>query len=195
MIINLTMNTEELLQRYAAGERDFSGIVIWDANLVKANLRGINLSHADLSGACLIAADLSEANLDQIRLEGSDLTSAILRQSSLKGAGLEGCQLVNTNCREVNMTEAKLWDSCIDGALFYRANLYRAKLVVSSRYGTDFGDADMRETMCECGKSAAFFERSNLLHASGFVPQKTDTLIETIMPDGTIKDDRPLIRS
>lgn len=39
------MDAEELLSRYTAGERDFSG-----ADLEDADLSGINLNDADLSG-------------------------------------------------------------------------------------------------------------------------------------------------
>jgi uncharacterized protein YjbI with pentapeptide repeats len=38
------MNRDELLKRYAAGERDFSGV-----DLGRANLYGIDLSSANLS--------------------------------------------------------------------------------------------------------------------------------------------------
>ena len=45
------MTREELLERYAAGERDFSR-----DNLADANLRGIGLSWVNLSGANLEGA-------------------------------------------------------------------------------------------------------------------------------------------
>jgi uncharacterized protein YjbI with pentapeptide repeats len=44
----------DLLQRYTAGQRDFSGL----------NLVACHLSGADLKGADLSYADLSEANLN-----------------------------------------------------------------------------------------------------------------------------------
>ena len=43
----MTVNTEELLQRYAAGERNFAGISLSYTNLV-----GVDLSEADLSRCC-----------------------------------------------------------------------------------------------------------------------------------------------
>lgn len=189
------MTSEELLKRYAAGERDFRKVEIWNANLIKADLREVNLSGAELRGACLIAANLSEANLDGIRLEGSDLTSASLYKASLRGAGLESCQLINTNCREVDMTEAKLFESRLDGALFFRANLYNATLSGSTCVGTDFGEADMRRAFCNCGLSSSYFKKTNLLDAIEFSPSRTDIFIETIMPDGSVRDSRPLFES
>jgi len=44
------MEADELLRRYAAGERDFRKVDLSSANLTKANLSGINLSGANLSG-------------------------------------------------------------------------------------------------------------------------------------------------
>lgn len=43
------MTVDELLTRYAAGERDFSGFGLRDIELVDTDLRDINLSSADLS--------------------------------------------------------------------------------------------------------------------------------------------------
>ncbi|GGA35792.1 pentapeptide repeat-containing protein [Okeania sp. KiyG1] len=43
------MDAEELLKRYADGERDFSGIKLTRSKLRGANLKGINLSHATLT--------------------------------------------------------------------------------------------------------------------------------------------------
>jgi uncharacterized protein YjbI with pentapeptide repeats len=57
------MTAEELLQRYAAGERDFSGINLREVELVDVQLPSINLSNADLIGANLAGSNLSEADL------------------------------------------------------------------------------------------------------------------------------------
>ncbi len=40
------MDADELLRRYAAGEREFSEVNLIGADLEKANLVGINLSEA-----------------------------------------------------------------------------------------------------------------------------------------------------
>ncbi|MDZ8140998.1 MAG: pentapeptide repeat-containing protein [Nostoc sp. DedQUE04] len=66
------MDAEELLQRYAAGERDFSGVDLEGANLVRANL-----SEANLRGANLARTSLREANLAYIFLEDANLEGAI----------------------------------------------------------------------------------------------------------------------
>ncbi|HEY9845921.1 MAG TPA: pentapeptide repeat-containing protein [Candidatus Caenarcaniphilales bacterium] len=53
------MNRDEILRRYAAGERDFHRTNLSGANLSGVNLSGVNLSGANLSGANLSGANLS----------------------------------------------------------------------------------------------------------------------------------------
>jgi uncharacterized protein YjbI with pentapeptide repeats len=43
------MTADELLERYAAGERDFSGVNLQRVELQYSQLSGINLSRANLS--------------------------------------------------------------------------------------------------------------------------------------------------
>ncbi len=58
------MNARELLARYAAGERQFSNVILSQADLRDADLREFHLSDADLSKANLCAVNLSKACLD-----------------------------------------------------------------------------------------------------------------------------------
>ena len=52
------MKAQEVLRRYAAGDRDFRG-----ANLRGANFKGQNLSGADFRGADIRSANFADANL------------------------------------------------------------------------------------------------------------------------------------
>ncbi|MEH2448859.1 MAG: pentapeptide repeat-containing protein [Nostoc sp.] len=77
------MNAEELLRRYAAGERNFAGVDLSSVdlreaeltriNLVGANLRGVNLTGANLNCSALRKADLRNANLKGTDLSGANL--------------------------------------------------------------------------------------------------------------------------
>jgi len=60
-----------ITERYATGERDFTG-----ENLRGADLRGADLNGADLRGADLIDADLRGANLNGAYLRGANLNGA-----------------------------------------------------------------------------------------------------------------------
>ncbi|MFN6563327.1 MAG: pentapeptide repeat-containing protein [Nostoc sp. ChiSLP01] len=93
------ITVEELLQRYAAGERDFSVVCLDDADLSGANLAGIDFSHArlrwaNLSGAILCGANLSDTDLQRANLTGANLEAANIINTCIAGANLE-----NTNLR------------------------------------------------------------------------------------------------
>lgn len=109
----LPSSAEELLRRYAAGERDFfgahltgahlAGVSLIGGHLPNANLREANLQDAQLAGAYLAAANLTGANLQDARLNGARLNGAHLEGANLSGANLEG-----TNLTEANLTGANV---------------------------------------------------------------------------------------
>jgi Pentapeptide repeats (8 copies) len=103
------MTAEELLERYAAGERDFSGVDLSGANLTQADLRDIDLSRANLSRVDLSWANLSEANLTEISLAlWSSLSGANLSGANLTGANLNGCEMLGVNLENANTMGARL---------------------------------------------------------------------------------------
>lgn len=58
------MTAEELLERYAAGESDFSRVDLRKGRLSGSVLRDINLSGANLSDSDLSKSTLEEASLN-----------------------------------------------------------------------------------------------------------------------------------
>ncbi|ELR98349.1 pentapeptide repeat-containing protein [Gloeocapsa sp. PCC 73106] len=94
--------TQELLKRYALGDRNFQNI-----NLSGANLQGIYLTDANLIGADLSYANLSNAQLDRVKLIAADLTQANLTGASLKKAKLMGAKLERTNFTDANLDNAE----------------------------------------------------------------------------------------
>src|SRR6476646_3929175 len=105
------MDANELLTRYAAGERDFR----------LANLRGIVLSPLDLYRSS-DAPTLILANLNQLQqrpyLSGANLTGANLMAASLSGANLIGANLTGANLAGSHLNWANL-----TGANLPHANL------------------------------------------------------------------------
>ena len=107
------MTRNDLLKRYAAGERDFHGADLrWAdlrrADLCWADLRCANLRGANLRGANLRWADLRGASLSEANLRGADLYEANLREASLCCANLRGANLRGANLREADLGEADL---------------------------------------------------------------------------------------
>jgi uncharacterized protein YjbI with pentapeptide repeats len=67
-VILLNMEADDLLRRYAAGERDFT-----EADLSWEDLSGANLSQIILGNANLNETNLSKTNLSNADLMGADL--------------------------------------------------------------------------------------------------------------------------
>ncbi|MEM7595041.1 MAG: pentapeptide repeat-containing protein [Cyanobacteria bacterium P01_A01_bin.83] len=122
------MDREELLRRYAAGERDFSGVSLRGLDFSDCDLRGIILSNADLSMTGWVGANLSRADLSGAIFHDGGLNNAILIEANLSRARLQDCALVG----------ADLTDACVQGTQFgnepflKRANLTGVNLSQAS---------------------------------------------------------------
>ena len=149
------MDVEELYSRYAAGERDFSGVDLSHANLNVAKvgdirdlppgqneLIGINLSGANLTRAILSFVNLSGANLSSANLEFAILLGTILTGANLSHAILnyadEVCDLI-----DVDLREASLFCTRLLGSNLTRANLMGATLKIVPKGRLIFSDTIM----------------------------------------------------
>ncbi|MEW6491053.1 MAG: pentapeptide repeat-containing protein [Cyanobacteriota bacterium] len=132
--LNTVFNSQVLLQRYAAGERNFRNVNLRGENLKRASLSGIDLSGADLSGANLYGANLELAELASINLEGANLQEARLfkanlQQANISNANLKSSYLVAANLQKANLQKANLQRAILPRLKNMRgANLYSAKL-------------------------------------------------------------------
>ena len=95
---------EALIQAYAKGERNFSGISLGAVDLKGADLKGADLSYTDFAGA----------DLNQAHLRGVDFSYAILRGANLSEADLRGVMLIGAELQEANLTAADLKDADYD---------------------------------------------------------------------------------
>ncbi|MEA5602651.1 pentapeptide repeat-containing protein [Nostoc sp. UHCC 0252] len=141
------MTVEELLEQYAAGVLNFSGIDLAEANLSGVKLSGVNLSDANLSIVNLSGANLSEANL----------SNAKLNVARLSGANLCGTILNKASLNVANLIRADLSRAQLKGALLIRAELIRADLSRADLSEADLTGADLRE---------ATLRQVNLRHAN-----------------------------
>ena len=91
---------KELLARYAAGERDFSGCDISQAE-DDLSLEKVCLDDVNLSGAFLSAS-----------FRGSSL-----RRSSFRGANVKGCDFSDCNLSDADFREAALCSTRFSGAI------------------------------------------------------------------------------
>jgi Pentapeptide repeats (8 copies) len=133
------MDAQDLLQRYARGQRDFSHADLQSADLSHQNLSGISLAQANLSGANLAVTDLHAANL---------------RQAILKGANLTGANLTAANLRRTNFIDAVLDTACLEsaatlGAILPDGTVVDTHTVSSSGRSMDPGDNNHAEGRTE----------------------------------------------
>jgi 2-iminobutanoate/2-iminopropanoate deaminase len=90
---------EEILARYAEGERDFTGLDINDhgaqPSFRGARLDGADFSHsfvlADFTGARLRGERFVGANVKTCVFDGADLRDADFSDAPIDGASFEGC--------------------------------------------------------------------------------------------------------
>lgn len=151
------MEVEELLKRYAAGEREFTGINLCEANLSRVNLSGANLSQANMSIANLSGANLSGANLSGTKLNVTRLSGANLSKAKLNGAILNVANLVRANLSDAELIQASL----------IRAELIRAELSRANLIEANLNAADLRESkLRQANLSGANLSEADLRGAS-----------------------------
>jgi len=121
--MTMEMTVEELLERYAAGERDFTGVKLFGIRLMDKVLRGIILKEADLRDAYFDWSTLSYADLSYADLRGSHLGEASLGRANLEGVDLSHAVFGQTTLREANLSHAKLERAILTETSFDKANL------------------------------------------------------------------------
>lgn len=129
------MDVREILKKYAAGERDFSGLNLAEVNLSGVHLSGANLSEVNLSVANLSGANLSGANLSRAKLNVARLSGANISKANLIQASLNVTNLIRADLRRANLTQAAL----------IRAELIRAELSGATLKEANLSGADLRE--------------------------------------------------
>ena len=145
------MNVDKLLEKYAKGFTDFSGI-----ELTEANLSGVKLSGADLSNANLSVANLSGANLTR-----ANFSYAQLNVARLSGAYLEGANFTKASLNVANLIRANLSNVKLIKASLIRAELIRADLSCANLFKANLSGADLREATLR----HAVLRSANLNHA------------------------------
>jgi uncharacterized protein YjbI with pentapeptide repeats len=108
------------------------------AKLMKANLRGTDLSGSVFAGANLTDADLSETRLAHANLRQVDAANLRLAKADLSGADLSGA----------NLRRATLQKAQLPGAVFLGASLFMADMLRVVRDDkTVFERANMKKTL------------------------------------------------
>ncbi|MDJ0715729.1 MAG: pentapeptide repeat-containing protein [Prochloraceae cyanobacterium] len=137
------------------------------ADLIRANLRGANLRGANLRGADLIRANLSGAYLIRTDLSGADLSGAYLIRADLRGADLSGAYLSDADLSDADLIRANLIRADLSGADLIRANLSDADLSGANLSGANLSDANLiRADLRGANLRGAYLIRADLRGAN-----------------------------
>ena len=129
------MKAEELLEKYAAGQRHFEAAHLNETHLVGATLTEINLKRAQLN----------VANLSSVNFSRSDLSYAHMNVTRLSGANLSQAKLIQASLNVSNLIRAILVGADLSGASLIRAELLRAELSNANLCQANLSEADLRE--------------------------------------------------
>ncbi|MGB3293511.1 MAG: pentapeptide repeat-containing protein [Phormidesmis sp.] len=185
------MTAEELLQCYAAGERDFEGIEIArDRDIKGGSYTSTDLSGVNLSGANFRNAALNYINLERVNLEGANLSQAGLYKTSLvranlRAANLEKSSVECTNFSYANLVAASLRKASGKGA-YFGANLTQSDLRKADLTQSRFDGAVLRRAnLTEALLNEVTLFRVDLREAIG-ASLDSSKYFATILPNGTI---------
>lgn len=140
------MKRDDVIKRYAAGERDFRGLDFGNLDLHSINLSGVNLSNADMQYVNLCGAILKEANFLRTDLYGAKLNGANLYKADLHHARLDCASFYRANLSETDLRETTLHEAILHGTNLRRALLCDSDLREASLLGADLREARLERT-------------------------------------------------
>ncbi|MGK7903234.1 MAG: pentapeptide repeat-containing protein [Hormoscilla sp.] len=132
------LSKQELLSRYAAGERNFQA-----SDLTGLNLSGVSLPGIDLTRSVLSRADLTEADLSDSILVSANLSSTILNRVNLNRANLTRANMKRSLLTKASLEEALLLQADLSGAIMMQANLQEARLRQANLSNTNLRSANL----------------------------------------------------
>ncbi len=153
------MDREELLRRYAGGEKDFTGRSFRNSNWIDEIVRGGIYREADFSNAYFVRSGFDQADLSFSKfvgarmyesgfgrtccLEGIDFTYAVFGQCNFSEVDLRGAIFRNATISETSFTNANLsyanlrgarkFSSCsCEGTIFYETIMPNGSIFTDS---------------------------------------------------------------
>ncbi|NEU82091.1 pentapeptide repeat-containing protein [Nostoc sp. UIC 10630] len=138
------MTAVELLERYAAGERDFAGVDLNGVDLSGAVLREINLDRADLTGVNFTGADLSGGYARNHGPAYTKIRYAILRNAIFRDANVSYVNFFHSDLSFANFSRAYGEGISFEDACLFCAELNDAQIRICS-----FDGANVEGTILE----------------------------------------------
>jgi uncharacterized protein YjbI with pentapeptide repeats len=155
------MDIQELLERYAAGERDFSFVRSFKNLKVPQSQ---NLSDINFQGCRFHEVDFSQVNLAGAELTGIVCSATSFRNANLRGANISAATFwEETDFSEADLSFANLSKLTVEDAIFQRAILISSDLSESDIKGADFQAANLTQSnLRDAWISSSNFRDANL---------------------------------
>ena len=125
------------------------GIILNDAQLIRANFNGSNLDEAVMQRANLQYATFNPFESKPVSLQGVDLRGAYLKNAEFRGADLSAAQFqedpeqsLRANLEETDFRDANLFGTNFKECYFYRTKLEGACAEGANITEARLGDAD-----------------------------------------------------
>jgi uncharacterized protein YjbI with pentapeptide repeats len=155
------MDTQELLNRYTAGERDFSSVGAFRQLKVP---KGQNLSSINFRGCVFNEVDFSEVNLAGADLSGVTCQYTSFRNADLRAANISAATFwEETDLSDADLSFANLSKLTVEDAIFQGAILIGADLSEAYIKGADFRAVNFSQVnLCHTWISNSDLRSSNL---------------------------------
>lgn len=163
-----------------------------NATLRGANLQGADMRIANLQNADLRIANLQKANLRITNFKGANLFNVNFMGSDMKTTNLENCDLATANLEDTDLKSAILINAELTGANFRDADLIGAKLKGANFRGVNLTGAKFGESISFMNEEVQEQKVEN--EQSYAQLGEVISLLDAIMPDGTIYDKQWAIR-
>lgn len=161
------VSRQEIVNAYARGERNFSGI-----SCTESDFHGTNLSGADFSGSDFQFCDFSHCDLSDC-----DFSSA----------NLDWCSFFRATMKRTNLSNATIRYSVLNSAIFENTVMHKTDLSWSIMFGVNWGAVDSKGALfttvafspAEITEEGLAHVRSHLAALGGNVDALTQILVES----------------
>ncbi len=144
-----TSSTEQFVQDYKTGIRDFSGLNLGNTIHKNLSLVGIDLQEADLSGSEWACVDLAQSNLSCSNLDQAKFREANFKRVMLRDASIQRAQIFLSNFCAANLSGANMQASDFYASYFQKADLTQANLSQTKLDAADLSWANLLQANLE----------------------------------------------
>lgn len=161
------------------------GAETWDVmNLIGVDLANANLGRADLRGVDFASADLCMTFFGRANVDGSNLSFADFRGASFAGASIRNCNMHSVDLRYSYLVDADMSGSYLQGTRLNYANLQGANLEKCYIHGVDFRGASLEKAKLTGAKAD-----TETVWPGGFRPKSAGVIIQADEFDDEDKGD------